>query len=89
MLCCERVHALKKQPLTERQELPFFYLFWLFYLFDFLISQNELFHLWPEGLEEAKEPPPKEMEIEQHWNFNVINLKNKQDRVEKALALVD
>lgn len=80
MLCCECVHALKKQ-LTKRQELPFFYLFWLFYLFGFLISQSELFHLWPERLE-AKEPPPKEMEW--HWNVSVMNLKNKQDRVEKA-----
>lgn len=44
-------------------------------------------YLWPEGLE-AKEPPPKEMETERHWNFNVINLKNKQDRLEKASALV-
>lgn len=30
MPCCECVHALKKQQLIERQELPFFYLFWPF-----------------------------------------------------------
>lgn len=77
MLCCECVHALKKQ-LIKRQELPFFYLFWLFYLFDFLISRSKLFHLWPERLEKnhhQRKWNDTEVSVSWTWRINKIGWK--------------